>query len=201
MTASHNKYTDNGLKIIDIDGEYFERDIEILYEEFINTKDLTGTLKKIIENLTKEAKSKYFFRDNKSRICIGHDTRRSCDKLLKYIIYALEILGCHYTVYNVITTPQLHWLTYINQINFKNNIFKAYIKEELYWTWITAGYEIFNELCEKYSIKLNEASNYEREILVDCSYGITAVKVENIRKVFEKRKNLKLDVKYNNIYT
>ena len=194
MTASHNKYTDNGLKVVDIDGEYFERNIELIYEQLINTKEFITTLKKIIESMSNDAKSRYFFRDNKARICLGYDTRRSCEKLKKHVLYAFEILGCDYANYNIITTPQLHWVTYVNQINFKNHKFHYFIKEEFYWNWLLVAYDVFYEMCERFCLNLKSANNYENEISIDCSCGASATKIQFIKQIFEKRNVLKLNV-------
>ncbi len=194
MTASHNKYTDNGLKVICQNGEYFERNVELIYEEFINCKELIPSLKKIIESMSADAPSRYFFRDNTARICIGHDTRRSCERLKKHLVYAFEILGCQYINYSIVTTPQLHWLTYVNQINYKNNKFQSFVKEDLYWNWLQSAYDCFYEMCDRYSINM-KGNNYENEILIDCSCGASSPKVEHIKQIFNKRNILKLNVK------
>ena len=197
MTASHNKYTDNGLKVVDINGEYFDRNVELIYEEFINAKDFTFTLKKIIELMSNNSQSKYFFRDNKARLCLGYDTRRSCEKLKKHILYAFEILDCAYINYNIITTPQLHWLTYVNQCNFNNNKFHEFVTEDIYWIWLHSSYDLFHEMCDRYKIDLKLTTNYEKDLLIDCSCGASATKLEQIKQIFSKRQLLNLKVNLN----
>lgn len=194
MTASHNKYTDNGLKVVCKDGEYFERDVEIIYEEFINTPNIIQYLKDLLTSQSKSAQSKYFFRDNVSRICLGHDTRRSCPVLKKHVIAALDILNSSYNDYGVVTTPQLHWLTYVNQQTFSMRKFVSYVKEDFYWNWLNAAYDAFYEMCERYRIPMDKADKYERKILIDCSCGASSPKVEYIKQIFQKRNLISLNV-------
>ena len=65
ITASHNKYIDNGVKIVDRKGNMIEKDYEIILEKYVNDE---------FEIL----KTKNYFSPKK--IFIGHDTSRICGK-------------------------------------------------------------------------------------------------------------------------
>ncbi len=87
ITASHNKYIDNGFKIAGVDGEMITTQWEDIYTKLVNSKDLVSDTKLLIEELynNKLANSKYFFRDVTPIVNYACDTRRSSPILAKII--------------------------------------------------------------------------------------------------------------------
>ena len=87
ITASHNQYIDNGLKICS-EEKMLSPKWEEYYIQLANSKNLIAEIKLIIQNIIDNnlTKSKYFFRDVKPIACVGSDTRRSCPALLKLIL-------------------------------------------------------------------------------------------------------------------
>jgi phosphoacetylglucosamine mutase len=86
VTASHNKYTDNGLKIAADKGEPIETIWERYYENIVNSKSLVNDIKDLICNL-KEDLNVNFSHEYIPIIVLAYDTRRSSLKLVRIITY------------------------------------------------------------------------------------------------------------------
>jgi phosphomannomutase len=86
ITASHNKYTDNGFKVASFDGEGIDGYWEEIYEKIINSKDLVTDLINLTSKLMKTgvAKSDKFM-NNKAVIIVAQDTRRSSKPLMEIL--------------------------------------------------------------------------------------------------------------------
>jgi phosphoacetylglucosamine mutase len=113
VTASHNPKEDNGVKIIESNGNTLELSWEPLAEKIVNSKDLRKTLEEID---SKEMRQKYniknsiFNPNNKAHAFFGMDTR-STSPMLCYAAYqACQIMGVQGTELGLCSTPQLHWL-------------------------------------------------------------------------------------------
>ena len=87
ITASHNKYKDNGFKIAGLEGEGLDEYWEKKYEVLINSSNLKEEIKKLIEDLLKDEKTnnKKFFTDFKPVLAYSYDTRRSSINLADII--------------------------------------------------------------------------------------------------------------------
>ena len=104
ITASHNKYDDNGVKIVDKNGNMIKKDYEILLEKYIN-------------NQYEILKIKDYFSPKK--IFIGHDTRKSYYEIQNEIIRGIRNISSNILIVNLdfVTTPQHHYLV---KYNFHN---------------------------------------------------------------------------------
>ena len=94
ITASHNEYTDNGVKLIMSNGEYITPNLELLVNEIVNSDDI--------------------YTQNKTcGFIIGKDTRRSCDEILNLIISGICSVDkyCKINFIGYTTTPELHYYT------------------------------------------------------------------------------------------
>ncbi len=196
ITASHNKYTDNGVKISGLNGESIDSDWEEKYTNIVNSKDLITDLKKLIQEIYhKSEKNKYFFRDYTPIISLAYDTRRSSPKLIKISEDALTLYSAKFHNYGVLTTPALQFLTYLNQMLFKkvNSILSQFyfVNSSEYWMFLKGVYMGFNNFSEQFlAIKPIEAK-YENEMLIDCANGAAAFHFKKIAEIFGDRMKLK----------
>ena len=87
ITASHNKYEDNGLKICG-EEKMLSKEWEGIYTKIINSKQFIPDLKLLIQELydKKIATTKYYFRDNSSRLIVAYDSRKSSPVILDIIL-------------------------------------------------------------------------------------------------------------------
>ena len=83
ITASHNEVEDNGVKVIDSNGEYMEKIWEERAEELANC-ETTEEFIKIVSSL---------YKDSKSVVYVAADTRPSSPALLKTTIEGIESIG------------------------------------------------------------------------------------------------------------
>ena len=118
ITASHNPIKDNGLKLIDYNGNMILEEEQTLLENFVN--ESINIIKSDI---------KY--------IVIGRDTRPSGDIIIKKIIKKLKICNINYV--GVVSTPVMHYITkQYYSTNFLYDDYLNYIDE--------LRYEIFDPI-------------------------------------------------------
>lgn len=192
ITASHNKYTDNGIKIAGLDGTSIPSSWEKIYTDIVNSKNIKSDLQTLIKNLLLQnhAKVKYFFRDNTPIINFAYDTRRSSEGLINIIINCLKIMNAKFHNYGIITTPALQFLTLANQMSYKQvhkNLNKfTFTNEEVYWKFLENSFFAFNIFCDKFyssNKQIGVENKYEKDILIDCANGIGGYHAKNIAKL------------------
>ena len=105
ITASHNEYTDNGVKIVGYDGSMIQKKEEEIIENYIN---------KAIS-----IKETYDFISPK-KIYIGNDTRESCIKIKEEINRGIISMSFIIKIvdFGIVSTPQHHYLV---KYNFENS--------------------------------------------------------------------------------
>lgn len=111
ITASHNHYEDNGVKIMDENGNMVTEDIERYLVQYVNDQFSN-------ENMPYEPLIKIFNEDiqiikNKNlKLHIGYDSRQSspdiCEKIIKGILRTNDQFP--YIVHPLVTTPELHFI-------------------------------------------------------------------------------------------
>jgi len=94
ITASHNKYTDNGFKVAGLEGEGLDEYWEKKFEILINCNNLKEEITKLIEDVIKDKKTnnKFFYKDKKPILAYSYDTRRSSKNLANIIEYHYIII-------------------------------------------------------------------------------------------------------------
>lgn len=198
ITASHNKYTDNGFKIAGVDGTSISSEWEKLYTDIINSKNLFEDVQNLIKSLLTQniTSIKYFFRDFIPHINIAYDTRRSSEGLAKIVTDCLQIMGAKFTNYGVLTSPALQYLTLINQhcfkqVNKNSNKF-SFVDSKIYWSFLEGGYFAFNTFYDKfYAGKKSEGNNkYENQVLIDCCNGAAGYHAKKIAEMVGNNLNL-----------
>jgi phosphoacetylglucosamine mutase len=83
ITASHNEVEDNGVKVIDSNGEYMEKIWEKRAENLANCKDVDEFCQIVSE----------LVQDFKPVVYVARDTRPSSPSLLKATIDGIQSLG------------------------------------------------------------------------------------------------------------
>lgn len=111
ITASHNEYQDNGLKIVNLDGQMINKNYESIIENYINDKEEIGDYNEIL---------------SPKKIMIGCDSRQSCDRIKSEIIRGVHSISKNIGVidYGKVTTPQHHYLVSINSNDHNDYIEK-----------------------------------------------------------------------------
>ncbi|XP_024030648.1 phosphoacetylglucosamine mutase [Morus notabilis] len=108
ITASHNKVSDNGVKIADPTGEMLSQDWEPFADSLAAAPSPDHLLKGIIEFAEFE---KIEFDGRKVEVLIGRDTRPSGQSLLEAAKLGIgSIIGAVAVDVGILTTPQLHWM-------------------------------------------------------------------------------------------
>lgn len=109
ITASHNPAEDNGLKVIDHNGDCLDESWEKLFDEVVACEDaaLYSTLNRVHR---KYGQMKDLGEGLPARILIGRDTRKSGIEIVSAVKKALSSFGVDVHDYGQVTTPQMHWL-------------------------------------------------------------------------------------------
>ena len=108
VTASHNQIQDNGLKMVDYNGEMLPISWEKTAESIANAEDLSSTLQEKWSDAIN------------GTILIGYDNRPSSVGLVDCIKSAITAAGSSFHDYGLVTTPQFHYL--VNQCNLLSSI-------------------------------------------------------------------------------
>ncbi|CCH40582.1 putative phosphoacetylglucosamine mutase [Wickerhamomyces ciferrii] len=114
ITASHNPPEDNGIKVVDPKGEMLEQTWEsyaTILANVENQDELYNEIIKISSDLNIDL-------EIESNVIIARDSRDSGPALTQATIDGLETLGTKYQDFNLLTTPQLHYL--VRSINTSN---------------------------------------------------------------------------------
>jgi phosphoacetylglucosamine mutase len=188
ITASHNPYQDNGIKISGDFGVMITPEEEDIAVEIANSKNLKETLLSVIKKLN--------ITQTRSIIVLAHDTRRSSPKLANLMKQALDVLHCEYHFYDIVTTPCLQFLNLISilafeKIGIKNKMIFPPVQD--YWDFLAKAYKDYNSFFAEHFCEPNRVlKNYDRELCIDCSCGIAAVVKDNIQKIMESNTDLKI---------
>jgi len=106
LTASHNPVQDNGVKLVDVNGQILPDSFEPLAESFANMND-----RELLEEIEK-AKNK----GTGGRVVLGRDTRPSGNHLLQQAHKGISSVNGFALDVGLVTTPQLHaYVAFLNQ--------------------------------------------------------------------------------------
>eukprot|EP01120_Amphizonella_sp_Union-15-10_P002362 TRINITY_DN1254_c0_g1_i1.p1 TRINITY_DN1254_c0_g1~~TRINITY_DN1254_c0_g1_i1.p1 ORF type:complete len:535 (-),score=76.77 TRINITY_DN1254_c0_g1_i1:109-1713(-) len=162
ITASHNPEQDNGVKLVDTDGEVLPLEWEGYAEQLSNLSDSDfgsglASLAKTLE-----------LSNVQGRIIIGRDTRSSSSTLSKAAIDGVEALNGAVIDLGEVTTPQLHWAVYRKN---RNEAFDpvAYID------WFSSAFKR----------SLVGAIPTDIPTVIDCSNGVGAQAAKSFVKALE----------------
>lgn len=182
ITASHNKCEDNGIKIAGDRGEMLLQSEEHYYEDIVNAINLKDTIISICNQL--------HIKQVKCAVVLGIDTRDSCTKLSSLMLQVFDIIKtCEYKFYGIITTPSLHFLTFLSQMKYKQKgtlVKEDFPSDKEYWTYFTNAFNNYNSFYRTYFTNVNDSSSslslkkYESTLTIDCSNGIASHIKDNI---------------------
>ena len=185
ITASHNPAEDNGVKIVDPQGEMLEQEWE-KYATYLANAKSPEEAKNAYMWLVKEVRI-----DQKkgSSVIFARDTRPSGEELVRALKAGLDATGVQYVDYGILTTPQLHYL--VKATNTKDTAHPyGEVSEEGYYKKTAAAF--------KAAIDNITPSG---TITVDCANGVGAPKLKELLKYLpsESEGGLKIRVVNDNI--
>lgn len=177
ITASHNHYEDNGVKIMDEDGHMVSSDIERYLENYVNSNVEHDDNEEIVIH-------------NDLKIIIGYDSRSSGPSICSRIVNGIKRVHKEFPheVMEHVTTPQLHF----RFSNFKTD-YKIYAKQLAYKLHFPCVIDCANGIGAKVMRYINHRSLYlintEIEkpdcLNVECSSDYVCT-----HETFQKRQNI-----------
>lgn len=171
ITASHNKASDNGIKVADPSGGMLTQDWEPFADAIANATTPQHLLQLIDEFVKKE--NICFDGVRSAEILLGRDTRPSGESLLEAAKQGINsIVGALALDMGILTTPQLHWM-----VRARNKSMKA--TEADYYDQLSSSFRCFIELIPN-GQKINEA---DEKLVVDGANGVGGEKIEVLKKM------------------
>ncbi|AES94391.1 putative phosphoacetylglucosamine mutase [Medicago truncatula] len=138
ITASHNKFSDNGVKIADPNGGMLSQHWEPFADKLANAPSPQQLLQLINEFVEKERIP--FDGVRPAEILLGRDTRPSGEALLEAARQGVtSIVGAVASDMGILTTPQLHWM-----VRARNKGIKA--SEQDYFEQLTSSFRCLMDL-------------------------------------------------------
>ncbi|XP_040998417.1 phosphoacetylglucosamine mutase-like [Juglans microcarpa x Juglans regia] len=173
ITASHNKVTDNGVKIADPSGGMLSRDWEPFADALANALTPQHLLQLITEFVEKERIPLDGVRP--ATILLGRDTRPSGESLLEAAKQGVSsILGVVAIDMGIVTTPQLHWM-----VRARNKGMKAY--ELDYFEQLSSSFRCLIDLIPS----KGRMSEGDLKVVVDGANGVGGEKLELLKKMLD----------------
>ena len=173
ITASHNPKVDNGLKLVNPEGEMLDWDFEELLDRYINTEDLESA----VENMRKDIRALFKEKEPSTEglVFIARDTRESgpvlYDLITKYSTIKLVNFG-------QLSTPIVYYL--VAHYNEHRDLYPqtpdaSFV--EHYFSLINKGFS--------YNIKRHFKAQPRFNVVIDCSNGVGSLMMEKFREKSE----------------
>ncbi|GBP55505.1 Phosphoacetylglucosamine mutase [Eumeta japonica] len=105
ITASHNLEPDNGVKLVDPDGEMLEQSWEDIATRMANVSD--NDLQSTTEQIVKQVNADMML---KASVYIGMDTRYTSPRLAAAAVHGVMALKGTPKEFGIVTTPMLHFI-------------------------------------------------------------------------------------------
>lgn len=160
VTASHNPEEDNGVKLVDPEGQMLEQRWEAFATQLANCSD--EELPSIISTL---ASAEGVDMTAKAIVFIGRDTRSTSASLGDAVKDGIEAVGGQVVDMGVVSTPQLHFGVRRYNSGLPSD-------EESY-------YVVFAEAFKK---AVKGCTNVSERLILDGSNGVGALKAELLKK-------------------
>ncbi|KAG2273642.1 hypothetical protein Bca4012_045898 [Brassica carinata] len=165
ITASHNKVSDNGVKVSDPSGGMLSQEWEPFADQIANAsspRELVSLIKDFVE------KEEIAIEKGGGEVWLGRDTRPSGERLLRAAeIGVRSVLGSVAVDVGVLTTPQLHWM-----VRAKNKGLKA--TESDYFENLVTSFKCLIDLIPVNKVEIST-------LLLDGANGVGGMKMEVLR--------------------
>ncbi|CAJ2645944.1 unnamed protein product [Trifolium pratense] len=172
ITASHNKVSDNGVKIADPSGGMLSQDWEPFADELANAPSPQQLLQLITEFVEKERIP--FDGVRPAEILLGRDTRPSGEALLEAARQGVtSIVGAVASDMGILTTPQLHWM-----VRARNKGIKA--SEQDYFEQLSNSFRCLMDLIPTGQSKCDGMND---KLVVDGANGVGGAKLQILHKL------------------
>ncbi|XP_058183180.1 phosphoacetylglucosamine mutase-like [Rhododendron vialii] len=170
ITASHNKVSDNGVKIADPSGGMLTQAWEPFADALANVPDSLHLVQLVDDFVMKENIPLEVVQS--AVILLGRDTRPSGESLLEAAKQGISsIVGAVAVDMGVLTTPQLHWM-----VRSRNKGMKA--TEMDYFNQLSSSFRCLIDL-----IPPGSAVNVMDKLIVDGANGVGGEKLQVLKKV------------------
>lgn len=173
LTASHNRVSDNGVKIADPSGEMLSQGWEPFADALANAPTSQHLLQLITEFVEKENIPLEGVR--RAEILLGRDTRPSGESLLEAAKQGISsILGAVAIDMGIVTTPQLHWMVRARNKGTKSS-------ELDYFEQLSSSFRCLIDLIPSGS----KISEVDEKLVVDGADGVGGEKLEVLRNMLD----------------
>ncbi|KAI8539430.1 hypothetical protein RHMOL_Rhmol09G0182700 [Rhododendron molle] len=170
ITASHNKVSDNGVKIADPSGGMLTQAWEPFADALANVPNFLHLVQLVDDFVMKENIPLEGVQS--AVILLGRDTRPSGESLLEAAKQGISsIVGAVAVDMGVLTTPQLHWM-----VRSRNKGMKA--AEMDYFNQLSSSFRCLIDL-----IPPGSAVNVMDKLIVDGANGVGGEKLQVLKKV------------------
>jgi phosphoacetylglucosamine mutase len=200
ITASHNPPEDNGVKLVDPDGEMLEVDLpthstcseseefrlkqrQQSWEAYATSLANAPTDEAVWEIYNKLASDLKINNATKATVIFARDTRISGPTLVDALVDGLKATNAEYTDYKILTTPQLHYL-----VRCKNTVGSA----------VAYGEPTEKGYYEKLSVAFKQAMKHRKTngpVTVDCANGVGGPKLRELIKYLSNAEDGGIDIK------
>ncbi|OWR45745.1 putative phosphoacetylglucosamine mutase [Danaus plexippus plexippus] len=175
ITASHNLEPDNGVKLIDPDGEMLEQSWEEIATRMANVSD--NDLESITGQIIKEVNADMSL---KASVYIGMDTRYTSPRLAAAAANGVIALKGTPKEFGIVTTPILHFC-----VKCRNDNTYGAPSEEGYYEKIVGSFKRIRQ-------KLSVSGAYNTTLYVDGANGVGGKKLNIIKKTLDGELDLML---------
>ncbi|CAK1594573.1 unnamed protein product [Parnassius mnemosyne] len=175
ITASHNLEPDNGVKLIDPDGEMLEQSWEEIATRLANVSD--NDLESTTEQVIKEVNADMSL---KASVFIGMDTRYTSPRLAAAAVHGVIALKGTPKEFGIVTTPMLHFC-----VKCRNDNTYGTPTEEGYYEKIVGAFKNIRQ-------KLPVSGEYNTTLYVDGANGVGGKKLNIIKKTLDGELDLVL---------
>ncbi|XP_027360690.1 phosphoacetylglucosamine mutase isoform X2 [Abrus precatorius] len=174
ITASHNKVSDNGVKIADPNGGMLSQQWEPFADALANASSPQQLILLINEFVEKERIPMDGVRH--AEVLLGRDTRPSGDALLEAARQGVtSIVGAVATDMGILTTPQLHWM-----VRARNKGMEA--SEQGYFEQLSISFRCLMDLIPPERRKFDGVND---KLVVDGANGVGGIKLKVLEKVLK----------------
>ncbi|KAJ0170797.1 hypothetical protein K1T71_013569 [Dendrolimus kikuchii] len=175
ITASHNLEPDNGVKLIDPDGEMLEQSWEEIATRLANVSDndLESTTEQVIKQVNADMSLK-------ASVFIGMDTRYTSPRLAAAAVHGVIALKGTPKEFGIVTTPMLHYC-----VKCRNDNTYGTPTEEGYYEKIVGAFKNLRQ-------KLPVFGEYNTTLYIDGANGVGGKKMNIIKKSLDGELDLNL---------